>query len=168
MRFVFSIGLGLLAMGFCIVSVASPITTLSGRVVAVADGDSLTIEIEDGSRHKIRLAGIDAPERGQPYSRHARQQLKDLCLGKSAEVLVTAKDRYQRNVGEVQCEALNAGELMLSAGLAWAYMPDMARHQHYLELEKLARGSGLGLWLDTRPIPPWKWRRQNTPSQAQP
>lgn len=52
-------------MGFCLVSAASSITTLSGRVFAVGDGDSLTIEIEDVSRYKIRLAGIDAPERGQ-------------------------------------------------------------------------------------------------------
>lgn len=137
-------------------------TILSGRVVAVADGDSLTIEIEDGSLYKIRLAGIDAPERGQPYSQRARAQLQDTCQGKSAKVLVTAKDRYQRSVGEVYCESLNAAELMLSTGYAWAYLPDRKRRQHYLELENQARLSGLGIWRDTDPVPPWRWRRQNT------
>jgi endonuclease YncB( thermonuclease family) len=154
-----SIGLSLPAANF---------TILSGRVVWVADGDSLTIAAADGQRYKVRLAGIDAPERGQSYSQQSRQHLKALCLGKSTEVLVFLNDRYERSVGDVYCEGKNAGEDMLSHGLAWVYRPHSDRHQHYSGLKISAQASGLGLWIDKSPMPPWEWRKQYKQRRAVP
>lgn len=137
----------------------TPVTTsIIGRVIAVADGDTLTIQNSTGPS-VIRLAEIDAPEKCQPYGGASRTSLVNLALNKDATVLVTDKDKYGRTVGKVtvsgQTESVNKTQLRV--GLAWvydAYVQDLSLNG----IENFARLSNSGLWAGTNPIEPWVWR----------
>jgi len=133
--------------------------SLIGRVVAVADGDSLTLLDGAQRQHKIRLVAIDAPERSQAFGHKAKQTLAEICFGKEAEAIIETKDRYGRYVSEVYCEGINANEAMLSQGMAWVYTQYAKKFPHYTDLEISARTNRTGLWADQNPIPPWEFRR---------
>jgi endonuclease YncB( thermonuclease family) len=148
---------------------------LFGRVVAVADGDTITVLEESNQQHKIRLAAIDAPERRQAYGERAKQHLSALVYGKAVLVLWDKRDRYGRIVGHVfardcvrlSCRySLDAGLEQIKAGLAWHYrqyekeQPPAERVQ-YAALEQQARARREGLWNDAEPVPPWAYRHQS-------
>ena len=133
--------------------------SLIGKVVAVADGDSLTLLDATQRQHKIRLAAIDAPERNQAFGNKAKQTLAMLCFGKEAEAIIETKDRYGRYVAEVYCEGVNANESLLSEGMAWVYTQYSKKFPQYIDLENSARTNRAGLWADQHPIPPWEFRR---------
>jgi len=129
----------------------------SGRVVGVADGDTLTV-LAGETQHKVRLAEIDAPEKKQAFGEKARQSLAALCFNQRAEVSVGKTDFYRRTVARVRCRGVDASLHQVQQGLAWAYTqyltdPDVAT------AEKLARGSSLGLWVDAAPTAPWAFRK---------
>jgi len=132
------------------------------RVVAVADGDTITVEpIQGGDRVRVRLQGIDAPEINQPYGQAARAFVSEAVLYKEVHLASERNDRYGRIVAVV--EVPGAGvlqELLLEAGLAWVW-PQFCRDcGEWKALEEAARGQGLGLWADESPVPPWEWRRK--------
>lgn len=130
---------------------------LSGTVVGIADGDTLTLF--DGSRQvRVRLAEIDAPERRQAFGNVARQHLAALCFRTQATVRVQSTDRYGRAVGRVTCGTTDANAAMVSAGLAWVFRR-YARDPALYRLEADARRDRRGLWRDPAPIPPWEFRR---------
>ncbi len=147
---------------------------LTSRVVAVADGDTVTML--DAGQHpvKVRLSGIDAPEKKQPYGTRARQHLADLVFGKVVEVDWQKHDRSRRIIGrmiapEEHCAAANcartvdAGLSQLTAGLAWHYKQyakaqPRAERERYAAAEYEAHLKHLGLWADPHPVPPWDWR----------
>jgi len=147
---------------------------LTGRVVAVADGDTITVL--DAAQHptKVRLSGIDAPEKKQPYGARAKQHLSELVFGKIVEVDWEKHDRYGRIVGKViapdeNCAAadcaktVDAGLAQLSAGLAWHYKQyakeqPRSERERYAAAETEAHLKRLGLWADSHPFPPWEWR----------
>jgi len=141
-------------------SIASHAEVLSGHVIAVADGDSLTLLDANKQTFKIRLAAIDAPEKNQAYGTRAKQSLSKICFGKNAEAIVTTKDRYQRYVAEIYCAGVNANETQIATGMAWVYLQYAKGFDRYKELEDAARKQRLGLWADDNPIPPWQFRRQ--------
>lgn len=145
---------------------------LTGRVVGVRDGDTLTVLVEQ-VRHEIRLSGIDAPERGQPYGNVAKQHLTDLVLNKQVRVEGDKTDRYGRIVGKVwvqspDCPAcgknLDVNLGLLTVGLAWWYRfyiaeqsdEDRARYE-FAEYE--AKSKKAGLWKDEDSVAPWDWRK---------
>ena len=149
--------------------------TLTGRVVAVSDGDTLTVLDADRAQHKIRLSGIDAPEKAQAFGEHSKQNLSRLVFGKEIEVQWNKRDRYGRIVGKVLVAeaACKAGDCpktvdtclsQITAGLAWWYR-DYAREQsgddaqRYRLAEADARSRNVGLWAGPEPIPPWDWRK---------
>ena len=132
---------------------------LIGKVVAVADGDTLTLLDATQRQHKIRLAAIDAPEKYQPFGNKAKQTLAEICFGKEAEAIIETKDRYGRYVAEVYCEGINANESLLSEGMAWVYIQHAKKFPHYIDRENSARTDRAGLWADQHPIPPWEFRR---------
>jgi endonuclease YncB( thermonuclease family) len=139
--------------------------TITGRVVRVADGDTLTVLDVEHQEHKIRLADIDAPEighgkgkPGQPYGTNAREALAGLCAGYSASVEVRNTDRYGRSVGVVVCNGKDANLEMVRGGFAWAYVRYNARAD-ISRSEQEARAARRGLWVDASPMPPWEWRR---------
>jgi endonuclease YncB( thermonuclease family) len=133
--------------------------TLVGRVTSVADGDTLTllVGLQD---HRIRLGGIDAPESDQAHGWQARAALALMCLGRQAQVSVTDKDRYGRDVGQVRCSDTAVNAELVKQGHAWVYRA--YNHDPTLEpLERQARSARLGLWSQARPTPPWEWRKQH-------
>ncbi|MDP3211742.1 thermonuclease family protein [Methylotenera sp.] len=133
--------------------------TITGRVVGVSDGDTLTILDPSNTQFKIRLAAIDAPEKAQPFGQRGKQKLSDLCYGKIANVKVVSIDRYERTVGEVDCADVNANVAMVHSGLAWVYRKYDKGYGHLYRLEEDARNARRGLWTDNNPTPPWEWRK---------
>lgn len=135
---------------------------MSGRVISVADGDTLTIQ-NMGKSYIVRLAEIDAPEKCQPYGDISRASLVDLALHKNAVVSIVDTDKYNRTVGKVtidgSTETVNL--VQLQRGLAWVY--DMYAQDYRLDgVERIARENKKGLWVDANPIPPWDWRHTDS------
>lgn len=129
----------------------------SGRVVGVADGDTLTVLDEDRRQHVIRLADIDAPERSQAFGTRSRQHLAALCFGKSATVTPRTTDRYRRTVARVECEGTDASAEQVHAGMAWVFDRHVTDRGLY-SVQDQARGDARGLWVDREPVAPWAWR----------
>lgn len=129
---------------------------LTGKVVAIADGDTLTVLV-DKVGVKIRLDGIDAPERAQPFGTRSREKLSELVFGKTVRVVTKGSDRYGRTIGVVFIDGENVNAKMIESGLAWHYK----RYSTDAELDRLerdARREKRGLWSDPAPVEPWNWR----------
>jgi len=127
-----------------------------GRVVKVADGDTVTIE--NGERHKVRLFGIDAPEKKQTYGATSKMELTSHVLGRELTLRVCGVDRYRRIVGELILEQESVNARMLKDGHAWHYVA-YSRRRDFQSLELKARRGKLGLWKEANPTPPWEFRR---------
>ena len=127
-------------------------------VVGISDGDTLTLLCEK-KQVRVRLAEIDAPESKQPFGRRARNALSELCYNKIADLVALNHDRYNRTIGKVSCDGVDAGSAMVAQGLAWVYI-QYATDARLFELENEARERQLGLWASASPTPPWVWRRQ--------
>jgi endonuclease YncB( thermonuclease family) len=136
--------------------------TLEGRVVKIADGDTLTMIVE-GQQEKIRLSDIDTPERKQPYGMRAKQALAEMTFGKTISVFTTSRDRYGRVIGHVTAEGVDINAELVRLGYAWVYRR-YSNDPELLRLEESARAEKLGLWAESNPIPPWEWRRGRRPS----
>lgn len=132
--------------------------TLNGRVVGVSDGDTLTLLVARQS-YKIRLAQIDAPEKGQPFGERSRQSLAELVFGQEVSVEVEAEDRYKRLVGTIRRNGSNINLQQVQRGMAWVYV-QYAHDAEMLVAEQQARAARRGLWSQRDPQPPWQWRRQ--------
>ncbi|NND67425.1 MAG: hypothetical protein HKN19_07555 [Halioglobus sp.] len=130
-----------------------------GRVVRVADGDTVSVLDRHGKQHKIRLFGIDSPERDQPHGRQAGKALAGLVDGKEVGVVVVEKDDYGRTVGTIYFGQTNINAAQVGAGNAWWYRYHAPHERHLEAAEEDARSAGRGLWQDERPVPPWDWRR---------
>ncbi len=128
-------------------------------VADVTDGDTIVVWKKD-NRTVIRLAGIDCPERQQPFGKEATAFTANRTLGKTVTVIPETTDRYDRTVANVHLE--NGKSLsveLLHAGLAWWYRR-FSRNRALLHHEKGARMARRGLWSQPHPIPPWKYRRR--------
>jgi endonuclease YncB( thermonuclease family) len=137
---------------------------ITGRVVAVHDGDTITVLDSSNVQHKIRFLGIDAPEKSQAFGEASKQSLSALLFGKTVSVIPTKIDRYQRQVGKVLIGDRDAGLEQIRAGMAWYYRDyerDLSPEDRrlYSEAEANARSSHQGLWSDGAPTPPWEFRR---------
>ncbi|WP_291103033.1 thermonuclease family protein [Hydrogenophaga sp.] len=136
---------------------------IGGQVVGVTDGDTITLLDSYQRQHKIRLSGIDAPERKQAFGQRSRELLASLVFSKHVEVESDKKDRYGRTVGKVVFEGSDINLAMVAAGLAWHYkayeeeqsLPDRIL---YAKSENEARSERRGLWVDPEPEAPWDWR----------
>ncbi len=138
--------------------------TLRGRVVGVADGDTVTVLDAQKVQHKVRLSGIDAPERSQAFGQRSKEHLSDLVFGQTVEVDFNKTDRYGRLIGKIVVNGQDANLQQLHAGMAWHYkeyereQPPEERRR-YAQAEDDARDRGVGLWKDLKPVPPWEFRR---------
>ncbi len=132
--------------------------TLKGTVVKIADGDTLTLLTSSNQQVKIRLAGIDTPEKKQPFGNKAKQALAKLAFQKQALVEVETKDRYGRTVGIVFVNGQNVNAEMIRQGMAWVYRK-YTKDRALYALEAQAKEEKLGLWVDNKPIEPWLWRK---------
>jgi len=132
---------------------------LTGRVVRIADGDTVTVLDATNTRYKVRLYGIDTPERGQPFGNAAKKALIKLLEEKPVGVVVVARDDYGRKVGTLYQDGVNINVAMVASGYAWWYR-HYAPHEHLLAAsEQRAREQRLGLWAEPHPVAPWEWRR---------
>ena len=147
-----------LACGLAVQPEEASAKTLAGRCVAVADGDTITVLVGK-TQHKIRVASIDAPERGQPFDNRAKQFTGDLVFGKAVSVNVITADKYGRTVGRVILpDGRDLSVELARAGLAWWYRKYAPDDKELAALEQAARAARVGLWVDPKPIPPWDWR----------
>lgn len=129
-------------------------------VTAIADGDTLSAICDSGGSNTtfvVRLAEIDAPEKGQPFGARAREHLGAMCFGREATIRPVAKDRYDRTVAKVECQGQDVGLAMLDAGLAWRFVR-YSRDPAALVAESRAREARQGLWRDDAAVAPWDWR----------
>lgn len=137
---------------------------IAGRVTAVADGDSLTITDAAKRSYRVRLQGIDAPERAQPFSSVSKAALSRLVFGRDVVVVPQKIDQYGRIVGKLMVNDRDAALEQLRSGLVWFYthyeneMTPADRAQ-YLAAQREARLARRGLWVEDRPVPPWQFRR---------
>ncbi|MFT5448250.1 MAG: endonuclease YncB(thermonuclease family) [Gammaproteobacteria bacterium] len=151
--------------------------TLTGKVVKVADSDTITILVGT-EQHRIRLQGIDAPERKQPYGKASGRSLSALVAGKQVRVEYDKRDRDGRIIGVVwlrspdtRCNAepcpmtLDAGMYQLTVGMAWWYRhyakeqtPEQRGQYEFAEFE--AKAKKVGLWQEPNAVAPWEWRRR--------
>jgi endonuclease YncB( thermonuclease family) len=133
-------------------------------VISVQDGDTITVLDADNRQIKVRLYGVDCPEKGQPYGNRARRATADAVMGEEVNVHVMDTDRYGRTVALVAApgrEMLNGW--LVKAGLAWVYPQFCTRADicdRLRELERAARAAKAGLWADREPVEPWEWRRR--------
>ncbi len=139
--------------------------TLHGRVVAVADGDTLTILDASNQQFKIRLTGIDAPEKKQPFGQVSKQHLASMVFGKPVAVEWFKKDKYQRTLGKILLDGRDVNREQIKSGMAWHYkkyekeQPKEDR-QPYSDAETEARQRMIGIWGDAAPVPPWEFRHR--------
>jgi len=133
-----------------------------GKVVNVTDGDTINVYNAEQGQVKIRLYGIDCPEKGQPYGQAAGKYLASLIAGAMVEIEPVTKDRYGRTVAIVMDDELNVNQEMVRSGYAWVYRKycDKEFCDYWLALENDARAGKLGLWREPDPIPPWEWRKK--------
>ena len=142
--------------------------TLTGTVVSVADGDTVTVLDATKTQHKIRLTGIDAPEKMQPFGRRSKSSLSDMVYLKQVSVETDKKDRYGRNLGKVLVNGKDANLMQIEHGMAWwyrAYKKDQPANDRrlYEAAEATAKAKKVGLWVDAKPVPPWEFRRAARP-----
>jgi endonuclease YncB( thermonuclease family) len=132
---------------------------LEGRVINVADGDTITILTASRERIRVRLAEIDAPEKGQPWAQRSKQLLSKLVFGKVISVTTRGKDQYGRTLGKVYIDGTNVNSEMVRSGAAWAYR-DYLTDYSLVSREAEARKSRSGLWAqdERQTVPPWEWR----------
>lgn len=151
--------------------------SLEVRVVGITDGDTITVLDALQTRRKVRLAGIDAPEGGQPFGDRSKQQLTQLLQGRQVRIEWSKTDVHGRLVATVHLtdaeacaappcpSAVDAALEQLHAGMAWHYkefeheQPPQDRRR-YAAADQQARTSRVGLWAEQDPVPPWEWRRK--------
>jgi endonuclease YncB( thermonuclease family) len=138
---------------------AATAAEITGRVLSIADGDTLTVLDQARHQTRIRLAEIDTPESHQPYGSRAKQALSELAFGKDVRVVVVDIDRYGRTVGRIYAGSIDISAEMVRQGAAWVYR----KYNHdpsLLRLEQEPQQARRGLWAlpEAERTPPWEWR----------
>ena len=153
---------------------------LHGKVVKVTDGDTLTLIDIHGFSHRVRLAGIDAPEKSQYYGQESTKNLEWLVYNKGVTIEYSTHDRYGRIIGKIMVNQksdafcllidcirkVDVGLEQVKVGMAWHYKfykkEQTVEDRNFFSIaERMARKSKIGLWKGKNPIPPWKWRRDS-------
>jgi micrococcal nuclease len=131
--------------------------TWSGKVIGVSDGDTITI-LKDRTPIKVRLMGVDAPEKDQPFGTQAKKFTSEQVFGKEVSVRIVTQDIYGRQVAWIYLGARCLNEELLQAGLAWHYS-HYDKSEKLAKLEQAARAAKRGLWAEANATPPWSWRK---------
>ncbi len=149
------------AVGLVLCLVASPVLAadFTGKAVGVLDGDTIDV-LHNGLPERIRLNGIDCPEKAQPYGRRAKEATSDVAFGRDVTVKSYGLDRYGRTIGDV---ILPSGQVLnqdlVRTGMCWWYGKYAPNNATLQNLEAYARATKVGLWRDPNPIPPWVFRK---------
>ena len=137
---------------------------LTGRIISIADGDTVTLLDANLRQHKIRLSGIDAPEKRQPFGNRSRLHLGTLVFGRQVTADCPKTDRYKRAVCRLEVDGIDANLAQVEAGMAWHYKAytreqSPADRWRYAKAEDRAREARHGLWADRAPVAPWDFRK---------
>lgn len=141
------------------------ISSITARVIEVKDGDTIKAQTEDSKVLVIRIAGIDAPEKEQPFGQESLRNLTNLTHLRTVTLDLQKKDKYGRVVAKVLVEGRDVGLAQVEAGLAWhykVYETEQAKSDRdaYAAGELEARRRGIGLWVSPGAVPPWDFRKQ--------
>jgi len=148
----------LLILTFFLLTSSVWAASFAGKLVRVMDGDTVEV-MHDGKAERIRLAGIDCPEKAQPYGNEARRFTLETAANKIVTINVETTDRYGRTVGEIILpNGSSLNRELVKAGYAWWYK-QYSSDKALGAVEEEARNSKRGLWVDDNPIAPWDWRR---------
>ena len=139
--------------------------TIEGLVVGVADGDTITVLDQQKNTYKIRLQGIDAPEKKQAFGEKSKQSLHDLVHSKQVRIEYDKEDKYGRIVGKVTVDDVDVCLQQLLLGMAWHYKKyqneqSVSDRALYSDTELKSKSLKLGLWTDDTPMPPWEFRKK--------
>lgn len=148
-------------------SESKPRQALEGICVGVSDGDSMHMELSDGERVRVRLYGIDAPEKDQEFALLARKKLGRLIYNRQIRVEVVDIDQYGRYVGKVYAGARYVNRFMLKEGLAWHYKHYAADDELLAEAEARAKVAGRGIWASDAPCRPRYFRSEKRKENEQ-
>lgn len=133
---------------------------LFGQVVGIIDGDTIEV-LHNGKAQRIRLYGIDCPEKGQPYGNNAKQAASALVFAQVVTLQIHGKDKYGRILADVLlADEMNVNHQLVKEGWCWWYRKYVPENLALESLENEAREARKGLWSDPNPIPPWEWRKQ--------
>ena len=133
-------------------------SVLTGRCIGIIDGDTVDVVLPDNHSVRVRLEGIDAPEKGQPFGAASKAHLASMVADRQIEVRTTGIDRYGRTLGTIFVGTLPVNLQMVRDGFAWhfvRYSTDRTIATAQVEAQKARRG----LWKDPLPTPPWEWRQ---------
>lgn len=156
----------LIALIWLCIAMSLNAATLQGKVVSVADGDTVTVLDSQKTQYKIRLQGIDAPERAQAFGNKSKQSLHEMVHSKQVTVDYQKKDKYGRVVGKILLNNTDVCLEQLKRGMAWHYKQyaneqPKEDQETYSLAEQQAKTELKGLWKDKQPVPPWEFRKQN-------
>jgi len=129
----------------------------SGKVVNVADGDSITV-LRGREQVKVRMVDIDAPEKRQAFGNRSKEALEDLVKGQEVRVVERGKDKYQRTLGRIYRGDLDVNAELVRQGTAWSFR-QYSKDATLYPIEAEAKEHKRGLWRDPEPVPPWEWRK---------
>lgn len=135
---------------------------IRGHVVRILDGDTIEVLQNSGELTRVRLNGIDAPEKAQPFGQRSRQALTEMTAGRVVHISGNNRDRYDRLLGTVWYDSKDINAVQIINGMAWAYRyRGKAIIPAYAGLEETARKDRTGLWAEPAPVEPWRWRKMN-------
>jgi endonuclease YncB( thermonuclease family) len=155
--------IALVTAALVLASLAAQADTTEGHVVGVSDGDTITVLDAQRQQHKIRLAGIDAPESKQAFGQASKRNLSDIVFDRDVILDCGKTDKYQREVCVVMVDGQDANLAQVKAGMAWwyrKYAKEQTSQQraNYEAAEATAKAGRVGLWSEDDPMPPWDWR----------
>ena len=133
---------------------------ITGEVIKISDGDTITIIDSNNRKYKIRLDKIDAPELKQCFGINAKNHLVSLIAGKQVKVIYQKKDRYKRILGIVYLQEKEINLQMVQDGFAWHYL-FYDKSPEYIEAEQKARQNKSGLWIQKNPVKPYEFRKNS-------
>lgn len=145
------------AILFSVLSCTAAFSDFAGKVVSIADGNTITV-LRGREQVKVRLDGIDAPQKSQPFGSKARQFTADACFGEVVTVVEKDTDRYGRTIAVIEADGENLNLQIVEEGFAWWYRKYAPKNTPIVAAEKAAREAQRGLWKEPKPVPPWEWR----------
>jgi len=136
-----------------------PSLAWEGKVVGISDGDTIRV-MHEGKGERVRLYGVDCPEKGQDFGQKAKMFTSNMVFGKGVEIKAVTQDRYGRTVGFVYLGSRCLNEELIKSGFAWVYRKycDKPICDQWRKMEENAKASKIGLWSQPNPIPPWEFR----------
>jgi endonuclease YncB( thermonuclease family) len=147
---------------------------IRGRITGIVDGDTISALILGKQQVRVRIAFIDAPEKGQAFGQRAKVAMSELVFGKDVKLRPHTVDRYGHLVARVIIDNQDAGLELLKQGLCWVYEKYVGEappeiQTSYWAAQAAAQSGKIGLWQDTVPMPPWEWRKEKgTTTQSRP